>query len=73
MAELLTISDLCRITGEPPYVVNYAIRLFGPEPTARIGIARVWSRDCLPAIEESLEKTRARSTTRRPAAEGAAS
>lgn len=58
----LTISDLARETGEPPHVVNHAIRLHGPEPAARVGIARVWTRAQLSELRKSLGKTAARST-----------
>ena len=57
MNDILTFADLRRITGEPSHVINHALRRFGPEPTGRIGIARVWRKDDLPAVQESLRKT----------------
>ena len=57
MGDLLTISDLRRLTGEPAHVINHAIQRFGPEPKGRIGISRVWSNDDLPLIQESLRRT----------------
>ncbi len=66
MDELLTLSDLRKLTGAAKHVLNHAIDRFGPEPSGRIGIARVWTRDTLPRILESLAKTQAnnRSTDR---------
>jgi hypothetical protein len=57
MSDLLTISDLRRLTGEPTHIINHAILRFGPEPKGRIGISRVWSREDLPLIEASLRRT----------------
>ncbi len=62
MGEFLTISDLRRITGEPAHRINHALNRFGPEPAGRIGIARVWRPDQVPALQESLRKTSERST-----------
>ncbi len=62
MGEFLTISDLRRITGEPAHRINHALVRFGPDPAGRIGIARVWRPDQVPAIQESLKKTSKRST-----------
>ena len=60
--KLLTITELGRRLGLPPYVVNYAIIKFRLEPATRIGIARVWSENDLPKIREAVEKT---ATTKR--------
>lgn len=57
MGDLLTISDLRRLTGEPAHIINHAIQRFGPEPKGRIGISRVWFRDDLPLIQASLRRT----------------
>jgi len=57
MSELLTISDLCRLTGVPLHVLGYALRRHGPPPAARIGIARVWGRDQLELVLASLRLT----------------
>jgi hypothetical protein len=64
MGELLTISDLRRLTGEPQHIINHALLRYGPEPAGRIGIARVWQRGDLPRIRESLDKTAVHSTRR---------
>jgi hypothetical protein len=61
MSDLLTISDLRRETGQPAHIIKYAIDRFGPEPTGRIGISRVWRAADLPAIQASLQKTSIRS------------
>lgn len=66
MTSLLTIRDLRRIIGQPAHVLNYALQLHGPEPVARIGIARCWAPEQLDEIRESLKRTAERST-RRPA------
>jgi len=62
MGGLPTISDLRRITGLPSHVINHALERYGPEPSGRIGIARVWQRDHLTKIQESLRRTAERST-----------
>ena len=61
MSDALTFAELKRITGEPVYVLDYAIRNYGPEPIARIGSARIWNRKQLPAIKASLSRTAANS------------
>jgi hypothetical protein len=62
MSEFLTISDLCRLVGEPDHIVNHALRRFGPAPRGRIGIARVWLQDDLAALRDSLHRTAERSS-----------
>lgn len=57
MGDLLTITDLSRLTGEPAHIINHAILRFGPEPKGRIGISRVWPLEDLPLIEEALRRT----------------
>jgi hypothetical protein len=57
MSDLLTIGDLKRITGRPSYTINYAIEQHGPAPVGRIGIARVWNREQLGQILESIQRT----------------
>jgi hypothetical protein len=57
MHGLLTIHDLCRMTGLPPHVVNHAIRRHGPEPQNRIGLTRVWERDQLELVLAALRLT----------------
>ena len=56
-ANLLSITDLESRTGFPRHTVNYALRVNGIEPAGRVGIARVWREDQLPAIREALERT----------------
>lgn len=72
MGDLLTISDLRRLTGEPAHVINHALQRFGPEPRGRIGISRVWCRDDLQLIQASLRRTAEHSSRpeRRNALEG---
>jgi hypothetical protein len=65
MRDLLTISDLRRITGEPVHVLNHAIDRHGPEPAGRVGITRLWSSEQLAAIRDALRKTAERSTVAR--------
>jgi hypothetical protein len=62
MSEFLTISDLCRLVGEPSHIVNHALQRFGPAPRGRIGIARVWLHEDLVALRESLHRTAERSS-----------
>jgi len=57
MSGIVTISDLRRITGLPSHVINHALNRHGPEPSGRIGIYRVWSRDALPEIQRSIART----------------
>ena len=57
MSELLTIGDLRKLIGKPAYTINYAIEQHGPAPVGRVGIARVWSRDQLEEIQESVRRT----------------
>ena len=63
MGDFISISDLRRITGEPQHVINHAINRYGPEPAGRVGISRVWRREDLERILESLKKTARRSTS----------
>lgn len=60
--DYISISDLRAITGEPAHVINHALDRYGPEPTGRVGITRVWPREALDQIKESLRKTAQRST-----------
>jgi hypothetical protein len=64
VSDLITVSDVRKITGEAAHIVNHAIARFGPEPACRIGITRVWRSEDLPRILESIERTRERSTSR---------
>jgi hypothetical protein len=64
MGDFLTIRDIRRATNEPAHVINHALDRFGPAPVGRIGIARVWRPEDLPAIRESLRKTSIRSSIR---------
>ena len=57
MDDLLTIADLQRLTGLPLHKIIYSLRRYGPKPAGRIGITRVWHREDLPAILESLRRT----------------
>ncbi|MHC4405407.1 MAG: hypothetical protein ACYTG0_37650 [Planctomycetota bacterium] len=61
-SDLLAISDLRRITGQPSHIIDYAVDRHGPEPAGRIGITRVWLREDLPRIQESLRRTAQHST-----------
>ena len=63
MDHLVSIADLQHHFGLPGHVINYAVRLHGPEPAGRVGITRVWRRDDLPQIAAALRKTAARSTS----------
>ena len=62
-ADFVTIGTLVQITRKPAHVINYALSRYGPEPAGRIGIIRVWSRDDVPKIIESLRRTTERSTS----------
>ncbi len=62
MGDYLSIADLRRITGQPSHIINHAIERYGPEPAGRVGITRVWRREDLDQIKESLRKTAERST-----------
>ena len=57
MLQLLTISDLAACTGEPEHVVNYAIKRYGPKPSERLGIVRLWTESDVPLIQESINRT----------------
>ncbi len=57
MHGLLTITDLCRITGQPAHIINHALRRYGPDPAGRVGIARVWNQSDVPALLHSLART----------------
>jgi hypothetical protein len=57
---VITIADLRRLTGKPAHVINYAIDRFGPPPAGRVGISRVWTSAALPALLESIQRTKAR-------------
>ena len=63
MGDVLTVADLRRITGKPRHVICHALDRHGPEPAGRIGITRVWNRDDLPRIRESLAKTERRGSS----------
>lgn len=64
MGDMLTISDLRQILGQPAHIIDYALDRYGPAPRGRAGMARVWSRKDLPRIRESLKRTAERSTAR---------
>lgn len=57
MLRLLTISDLAACTGEPEHVINYAIKRYGPKPSQRLGIVRLWTEDDLPVLQDSIKRT----------------
>ena len=57
MADFLTMRKLREIFSLPPNIINYAIDKHGPEHSGRIGITRIWPREDLPKIRESLRKT----------------
>ena len=57
MLRLLTISDLAAYTGEPEHVINYAIKRYGPKPSQRLGIVRLWTEDDLPVLQDSIKRT----------------
>ena len=57
MDDFMSLAEIEAMTGEPRNVLNYALARYGPPPTRRIGMVRVWSRDRLPAIHEALRKT----------------
>lgn len=57
MLQLLTISDLAERIGQAEHVINYAIKRYGPKPSQRLGITRLWSESDLPAIRDSISKT----------------
>ena len=52
-----TLRDVMRLYGQPRHIVDYALDRYGPEPCGRVGIARIWRADDLPAIEEAIRKT----------------
>ncbi len=56
-ANFLSIADLSRITGQRRYVINYAIQTYGPEPSGRVGITRVWAASDLPKIRSALKRS----------------
>jgi len=60
MGDVLTITDLRRITGKPRHVICHALDRYGPAPAGRIGITRIWKREALPLIRQSLAKTERR-------------
>ncbi len=66
MLQLLTISDLASRTGEPEHVVNYAVKRYGPKPSQRLGIVRLWIEDDLPAIRASIDRTAQKGRSRSP-------
>lgn len=55
--QLLGPRDLRKLTGVPMHVLNHALDRDGIEPVARIGPARVWDREQLPAIREALARS----------------
>jgi hypothetical protein len=57
MDGFLTFADLKRITGEPVYILDYALRNYAPAPTARIGTTRLWRQDALREIRAALART----------------
>jgi hypothetical protein len=62
MGDILSIADLREITGLPTHTINYALNRYGPKPTGRLGIVRIWRREDLPQIQEALQKTAAHCT-----------
>ena len=63
MNNYFTIGRLAKHFGETHAVLNHALRTYGPEPVGQVAITRVWSRDQLADIEQSL-KTSAANRTR---------
>lgn len=57
MREYLTVGDLARLLGVQPHNVTYAISRYGPAPRRRIGILRVWHKDDIAKVRESLRTT----------------
>lgn len=57
MDDPLTISRIQELTGLPDPVIRYAVRRYGPKPTHRIGMVRVWSWSDWPAIQQSIAHT----------------
>jgi hypothetical protein len=57
---VITLADVQRKTGYPRHVIAHAIDRYGPEPSGRIGITRVWNADDWPRILASIERTRGR-------------
>ncbi len=56
--DFVTVGDIERIAGHPKHVITRAIDRHGPLPAGRAGIVRIWSRDQLPEILASIERTR---------------
>ena len=62
MENLLTIGQLQSHFGVSRAVLDHAVRTYGPEPVGRIAVARVWPREQLCAISESLQASASRRT-----------
>jgi len=62
VSDFFTLGDLAKRYGEPIHTVAYAVKTLGPKPSGRIGGKRIWSREQLSEVEESLKTTAQRST-----------
>jgi len=51
---IVTTRTLRELTGKPWHQIQYALTLYGPPATDRIGQARVWSSDLLPKLLEAI-------------------
>ena len=71
--QIITLSQIAAITGEPQHRVRYAVERHGPAPVDRIGTTRLWRRDDLPAIREALARTASAGPNRRRQTEERAS
>lgn len=54
MVNLLTVSEIADLLGEPPQRVAYVIRKFRIKPEKRIGIIRLFKDQQLTAIKQGL-------------------
>ncbi len=61
---MLTITELSKALGLPPYVVDYAVKRFGPEPQDRAGNIRLWGDNQLDEVRASLKRTASKSLVR---------
>jgi hypothetical protein len=59
MPNVITISDLRKLTRKPSHVINHALNRYGPPPAGRIGITRYWNESDLSEILASIDKTQA--------------
>lgn len=62
MGDALTLRDLRHELDEEKHIISYAIDRYGPEPAGRIGTSRIWTKDQLPQIRQSLDRTRIHSS-----------